>query len=190
MAAKGQQLTLGSEVLFPLGAVVSLIDTSGDGLTVEAAFVGFEGMLSLGPVRNIKAEVQVAGESLSMSRASYEDFRDNREFRRLTDSYSDRLLGLAFQSSVCLVSHRSEQRMATCLLAMMDRSGHDRLEMTHEYLGALLGVTRPTVTIAARVLQTRGLIHYRYGHVTIEDTAGLEQAACPCLAEIRHGLML
>jgi hypothetical protein len=44
----------------------------------------------------------------------------------------------------------------------------------------MLGVTRPSVTIAAGMLQKAGLISYVRGSVEILDRAGLEQAACEC----------
>jgi len=186
---RGQELSLGDDVLFPLGAVFSLIDTSQDGFCVEAGFVGFEGLLAIGPIPNLKAEVQVGGESLRLSRAVYEDLQDNRDFRRVTDTYRDRLLGLAFQKSVCVISHRTEQRLASSLLAVMDRCGQDGLDLTHDYLAARLGVTRPTVTIAAGLLQSKGLISHRYGHMTILDAPGLVGVTCPCFAKT-HAMLL
>jgi Mn-dependent DtxR family transcriptional regulator len=44
----------------------------------------------------------------------------------------------------------------------------------------MLGVRRPTVTLAAGMLQKAGLIHYSRGVVTILDRAGLEQVSCEC----------
>jgi len=183
--SRGQELALGSDVVFPLGAIIALLDSSGDGITVEGGFVGFEGVLSLGRMPNIKAEVQVAGESLFLPRSVYEDFQDNRDFRRATDGFRDRLLTLAFQTSVCLVSHRTEQRLASSLVGLMDRSGQEQFDLTQEYLAALLGVTRPTLTLAAAQLQSKGLVKHRYGRVTILDAPRLANAACRCHREIR-----
>jgi Mn-dependent DtxR family transcriptional regulator len=44
----------------------------------------------------------------------------------------------------------------------------------------MLGVRRPSVTVAARTLQQAGLIDYQRGHITVLDRPGLEQAACEC----------
>lgn len=42
----------------------------------------------------------------------------------------------------------------------------------------MLGVTRPSVSIAAGILQGAGLIRYVLGTMTILDHRGLEAAAC------------
>jgi hypothetical protein len=44
----------------------------------------------------------------------------------------------------------------------------------------MLGVHRPTVTIAAGMFQKAGLIRYVRGVMTIVDRAGLEAASCNC----------
>ncbi|MBP0115298.1 helix-turn-helix domain-containing protein [Bradyrhizobium vignae] len=51
---------------------------------------------------------------------------------------------------------------------------------TQEFLSQMLGVHRPTVTIAARMLQQAGLIRYSRDHIEVIDRPGLEAAACPC----------
>jgi len=42
------------------------------------------------------------------------------------------------------------------------------------------------VTIAARLLQSAGLIRYRRGHIQILDRAALEDISCECYAVIRQ----
>ena len=44
----------------------------------------------------------------------------------------------------------------------------------------MLGVGRPSITLAAGALQKAGLIRYSRGSVTILDRHGLENAACEC----------
>ncbi len=54
----------------------------------------------------------------------------------------------------------------------------------------MLGVTRPSVSLAAGALQKAGLISYIRGEITILDRPRLEQAACECYRiitdEFRH----
>ena len=56
---------------------------------------------------------------------------------------------------------------------------HDRDPLcTQEFLSEMLGVRRPSVSLAASTLQHAGLINYRWGRITVLDRYGLEQAAC------------
>lgn len=48
----------------------------------------------------------------------------------------------------------------------------------------MLGVRRPTVSIAAGMLAKAGLISYVRGQITILDRLGLEAAACECYCVI------
>jgi hypothetical protein len=50
----------------------------------------------------------------------------------------------------------------------------------------MLGVRRTTVTLAARLLQSAGLIRYRRGLIQIVDRPKLEGLSCECYAIVRH----
>jgi hypothetical protein len=50
----------------------------------------------------------------------------------------------------------------------------------------MLGVRRPSVSIAAETLQAAGLITYHRGKVKVLDRAGLEAASCECYSLIRE----
>jgi hypothetical protein len=54
------------------------------------------------------------------------------------------------------------------------------MPLTQEFMGAMLGVQRTTVTAMAVQLQKAGLIRYSRGKVEITDAAGLDQRACEC----------
>ena len=71
---------------------------------------------------------------------------------------------------------------------MRDRMLSDQIPLTQEQLATMLGVRRPTVTIAAGSLQDAGLISYRYGRVTIIDRDGLRRTACDCHVASKAGL--
>ncbi len=67
-----------------------------------------------------------------------------------------------------------------------DRMHGDNFHLTQEFLSQMLGVYRPRVTMAARTLQTAGLITYRRGDVQIIDREGLEDASCECYQATRE----
>jgi hypothetical protein len=59
------------------------------------------------------------------------------------------------------------------------------MPLTQEFIGAMLGVQRTTVTAFAGQLQKAGLIQYQRGRVEITDIEGLEGRACECRGAIR-----
>jgi hypothetical protein len=61
-----------------------------------------------------------------------------------------------------------------------DRVQTDRVPITHEFLGMMLGTRRTSVTVASGMLQKAGLISHARGHVTIQNHQGLKDAACEC----------
>jgi CRP-like cAMP-binding protein len=67
-----------------------------------------------------------------------------------------------------------------------DRVGSASLPITHDFLATMLGTDRPTVSLAARVLQKKKLIEYIRGAVKIVNRKALERSACECYAVIRQ----
>ena len=62
----------------------------------------------------------------------------------------------------------------------------DAMPLTQELLGQMLGVRRTTVTIAAQLMQSAGLISYLRGRIIVVDRPGLEKVACECYSTIRR----
>src|SRR5260370_28071607 len=89
------------------------------------------------------------------------------------------------EGPACRGHHLVGQRLASLLLMIRDGSSTDRFPMTHEYLGQMLGVGRPSVTIAAASLRDSKLITYNRGGIIITDGPGLEDAACECYRIVR-----
>jgi hypothetical protein len=58
--------------------------------------------------------------------------------------------------------------------------------MTQEFLSAMLAVRRPSVTIAAGLLEKAGLITYRRGRITVLDRARLDATSCECYHAVKR----
>ena len=102
----------------------------------------------------------------------------------LVRRYSQALLGLIMQSAACNGLHAVDQRCARWLLMAQDRVG-DTINLTQEYLASMLGVRRPSVTEVARQLQSRDLIRYARGRITVLNRPGLEKLSCECYPVVR-----
>jgi hypothetical protein len=67
-----------------------------------------------------------------------------------------------------------------------DRVDSDLLPVTHEFLAQMLGTGRPSVSLAAGVLQRAGTIENVRGSVKILNRKDLEDAACECYRVMQH----
>jgi CRP-like cAMP-binding protein len=182
-------------VYFPLGVVISLITTLSDGSAMETAMVGREGIVGItvflgdSTVGNLWAIVQVPGAALSLSAEEFErEVSDSPNLAATLRAYTNALLIQQAQAVACARLHSVEHRMSRLLLMTQDRAGVEQFPLTQEGMSAMLGVHRPSVTLAAITLQEKGLIRYRRGWMTILDRGGLINAACECYATMTWAL--
>jgi CRP-like cAMP-binding protein len=187
------------KIYFPISGVISLMTPLQDGTAIETATIGREGMVGVfaflggGVVGNGQAMSQVPGEMFSIGADSFRAFvAGDGKMGDVMAAYTEALFAQIGQAVACNGVHEIQQRMAKWLLETHDRVDGNEIQLTQEFLADMLGVTRPSVTVAARSLQMAGLITYRRGNVTVLDRAALEDAACECYAIVRkeyEGLM-
>jgi hypothetical protein len=72
------------------------------------------------------------------------------------------------------------------LLLTQDRVGSGLLRITHDFLATMLGTDRPSVTLAAGVLQRKRIIEYSHGSVRVLNRKKLESSACECYSVIQQ----
>ena len=123
---------------------------------------------------------RVEGEAAQIVALLHDVLEDIPRLRKLLHKYCLALLHQSFQNSACNLQHSVEERMARWLLVCADRSNKSDLDLTQEFLSAMLGVRRQSVNVTAGQLQRAGLIAYRRGGVKIIDRQGLTAAACEC----------
>jgi CRP-like cAMP-binding protein len=182
------------QVYFPNGGVVSITTKSlSTGTMVEAATVGDEGML--GVEAFFSEDACAAGETFMQVPDTDAEILSVDVFRReiatqgalhrAVARYIQYLLAMTMQSTACNALHPVEQRCARWLLMTHTRMHRQDFTLSHEFLGMMLGVHRPTVSLVAGTLQRAGLIEYTHGRVTVLDREGLEAASCECYAVLR-----
>jgi CRP-like cAMP-binding protein len=106
--------------------------------------------------------------------------------RDLLVRYNDVLLARIQQSVACNAVHTLEARLCRWLLQAHDAVDGNVIPLTQEFLAQMLGVRRTTVTIAAQLLQSAGLIRYRRGHIQVVARPRVEQLSCECYAVVRR----
>jgi DNA-binding GntR family transcriptional regulator len=67
-----------------------------------------------------------------------------------------------------------------------DRVNSEFLPVTHEFLAQMLGTGRPSVSLAAGILQKAGIIENARGALKIVHRKELEAATCECYKAIQH----
>ena len=175
-----------SHVYFPTGSFISLIMPIDASATLEVGMVGNEGVfgipLALGAdVSPVRAVVQGAGTALRMEAATFRrELARSPALQRKIDHYVLVQLSQLAQTAACTRFHVVETRLARWLLMTQDRAHANKFHVTQEFLGCMLGVRRVGITKAARALQTRNLIHYTRGDITVLDRRGLKAASCSC----------
>jgi CRP-like cAMP-binding protein len=179
-----------THVYFPVSGVISLVTPLEDGNIVEVATIGNEGIVGV-PLRDggslaVRAISQVAGTSLRMNADVFlEELARERVARDVVQSYTQALFSQIAQAAACNRLHSNEERLSRWLLMSHDRVGLDVFDITHEFLGQMLGSRRATVTLSMGVLQAAGLIRYHRGRVTILDREELEAVSCECYGVIQ-----
>lgn len=172
--------------------MVSLVANLANGMQAEVGLVGREGMTGISVISNVarsfvEAMVQMPGRALRMGVEAFrQEIQKNAPLRILLHRYNEALHVQVSQTAACNGRHDLQQRLARWLLMARDRQDDDKLPLTQEFMAMMLGVHRPSLTLAAGMLQQAGLIRYRSGRVTVIDRPGLEAASCECYSVVRR----
>jgi CRP-like cAMP-binding protein len=183
-----------SYIYFPRTCVLSLLSVAETGEAVETATIGREGAFGLVAGMHsrqayARCVVQFPGSADRILASDFKkEFNRNPYVRHVVLSYLEALLIQCQQSTLCGTLHKVENRLARWLLVMRDRADSNTLPLAQEFLAEMLGVSRTTVSAAARSLQSANLITYRRGRIYIRDRRGLERAACECYRVVRAHL--
>jgi CRP-like cAMP-binding protein len=178
-------------VAFPTSGTLSMLAQPDHAMPVEAATIGREGAASLHSALGSRTATQelvgqVDGEMITVGIERFAKQAQEGQLQTLVYGYLEALVVQISLSAACNAVHHLNQRCARWLLQTHDRVDSDTFGLTQEYLGVMLGVQRPSVSIAQQTLQAAGCITYKRGSITIVDREALEAAACPCYEMIRR----
>jgi CRP-like cAMP-binding protein len=179
---------------FVNSGLMSILAVQPDGKTVEVGLIckdGFVGLPLLVGYANSPTRVMVQTDG-SAYRCDAETLKrltqQFPELERKLHRFAHQLAMQTTQIAACNRLHEVEERLARWILMSQDRVLSDKLPLTQEFLGQMLGTRRSSVTVAAGALQRVGLIAYTRGSVTILDRKKLEKAACDCYAIVQQQL--
>ncbi len=181
-------------IFFVEEGIGSMTTIFGDGFEVEVGMFGYESAVGISALMGTKHSLnrvfmQLAGHGFSSTlKVAKEEFERHEDFHELALRYVQAQLTQATQSAACNVHHSHDQRLARWILICSDRARQDVMKLSQEFLADMLGSARPTVTMTARKLKSKGFITYSRGVIEILDRAGLEKQACECYQVVKSHL--
>jgi CRP-like cAMP-binding protein len=179
-------------VYFPNRGMVSQVVVTKDGRTVEVGVVGKEGYVGAGLAAglsrsSVREIIQIAGDGFRiMGNALGRILRSAPQLQVMLNRHTG-LQGMQVaQTAACNRLHDIEQRLSRWLLMTQDRVDSGLLPITHDFIATMMGTDRSTVSLAAAVLQKKGIIEYLRGAVKIVNRRKLEKSACECYGVIQQ----
>lgn len=178
-------------VYFPARGAISTVAMTSSGESVEVFLAGREGFSGMAALFNLPelahgVVMQVPGRGYRMRGTAFRNaVHAMPGFRELIYRTIYLRMVLSAQSVLCNRLHEVEQRLARWLLTLADRAESEQVQVTQEYIAEMLGTRRSTVTVAAGMLQDRGLISYSRGKVAILDRPRTIDTACECYSIVR-----
>lgn len=198
------KLEVGREIEFPGSSIdhlyfleegiAAMTTTFRDGSQVEVSMYGYESVIGVSALMGTKQSLnriymQLGGRGFSSRiEVARAEFNLCQDFHHLALRYVQAQLTQATQSAGCNVKHDIEQRLARWLLLCVDRAHVRTFPMSQEFIADMLGVTRPSVSVAAGQLKEQGLIEYTRGIVHVPDSHALERKACECYRVVKQHL--
>ncbi len=134
--------------------IASVVATVEDGTTVEIGVIGIDGVVGIpillgAGIAPGRTFIQIEGSGFRIeAQALKDEFERAGELRQYLQKYIQAFIVQTAQTAVCNRLHTIEERLSRWLLTCRDRMESDRLALTHDFLGQMLGAPRTTVTLA------------------------------------------
>ncbi|HEV2704685.1 MAG TPA: Crp/Fnr family transcriptional regulator [Pyrinomonadaceae bacterium] len=179
------------DVHFPLNCLLSLVTLMSDGACVESGIIGREGMSGIPVILDatqttMPTFTQIPGEAVRIKAEIFKaEYVRRGALHMLMNRYMHTVVVIGSQTAACNALHQAEARFCRWLLMSADGIGSEELNITHEFLGVMLGVRRATVSEIAAKFQSEGIIAYKRGRLQILSRERLERSVCECYAKTR-----
>lgn len=180
------------ELYFPDRGLISLVKMMRDGRAAEVGFVGVDGVAGVSALLGLSESafetiVQIGGSGRRIRTSTLRaEMEHSPALKELVLHYMHYTMNQLAQTAACNRLHSLRQRCCRWLLTAHDNAGEPTFTMTHEFLALMMGVNRPTLTLAVARLRHRGLIQYTRASLTIRDRRGLETGSCECYESLRQ----
>jgi CRP-like cAMP-binding protein len=178
-------------IYFPHSGIVSFLVELAGGDIVQTGMVGSDGVVGAAQALDDKVSlnkivVQVPGTASVIDCDPLREIMLSRiGIRKIFAAHEQFLIADIQQTAACNALHPVTARMCRWMLRMMDLVGTD-VPLTHDYLAAMIGVRRTSVSEIAGRLQTAGIISYTRGRIRIENPKRLMESSCECHLAVKQ----
>lgn len=173
-----------TQVHFPVGAIVSMINDLPDGQTIELHMLGrtcLVGVAALDVPSFYRATVRVSGLAYRLPMSELLSLRERSPAYFIEAlKRTGLLMSHIAQRAICVNYHKVEQQLVRWMLLMLDRLFDDVIHVTHGELASLLGARREAVTTTLGRLAQQGLVEMCRGTIRVPNRAALEMVSCDC----------
>ena len=182
-----------STVYFPLSFVSSSLKTLEDGITMEMATIGNEGLVGMPLFFGTQQEpidsiAQIGGEGLTMSAKSFHNTIEDATtgLRNILLLYTQAVFNQVVQNAACNRAHSIEQRCARWILMTQDRVHDEAFILGSQFISYMLVVPEAIVTSTIETLTEAKLISYIGGRIRVLDRPHLKNVSCDCYGDIKR----
>jgi len=168
---------------FLTSGLSSIVAIAGENHGIEVGLSGRDGLVGIPLLLDCdrtphRIFMQVSGAALMIGAEALKQAVDaSPTLRKLLLRYVQAFATQTAYTALSNAVHTIEERLARWLLMSQDRQDGDEIPLTHEFLALMLGVRRPSVTVALHSLEGLGFIRSTRGLVTIRRRPELEEFA-------------
>jgi CRP-like cAMP-binding protein len=179
-------------VYFPVDSVVSEMSMRPDGLSLQVAFLGCEGLTGLSALlggRNESGWEKVfrAGQAFRVERVRVERAYDRSpQIQTAVLRCAQALITQRKKTLLCSQRHSVHEQLCRYLLLAADRTRATHMELPQATIASALCLSAGKIAGALFRLQMAGAISYERGQLNVVDRGKLRRLCCECYGAIRH----
>jgi CRP-like cAMP-binding protein len=170
-------------VYFLEAGVTSIVTRTGRQRRIEIGLVGRDGFAGVPVLLGAdqtphETFMQVGGSALRMRADTFRHaLEQSPALQKILLRFVQVFHLQTAQTAACNGSHSVGKRLARWLLMCHDRIDGDELPLTHEFIAVMLGVRRPGVTEALKILEAEQAIRAERRNIVVLDRRKLEETA-------------
>ena len=168
-------------IYFPESGLASVVANGSGKKPIEVGIIGREGMSGLAVVLgndrpHHETYIQIAGQGQRLKASALRKaLGQSSSLHRSLLRYAHSFLNQTARTAVANGRSTIEERLARWLLMADDRIDGNELPLTHEFLAMMLGVMRPSVTMAVQEFEREDLIARKRGSIIILNREALRK---------------